>query len=325
MWLKLCVLTAVCQISVINTQSSERSERFEKHESFKDIFPLTQKNFTQKVLKSEDAWVVLFHSGTIKRGWKTMAVGVRGVISFGMVDINEQPELIGKLEYNIKDGKEARVYPYGSRSSKEQYMIETSNPNEAKTTALKSIPNYILDVKNMGIEDFIVDCLMSTPSRFPVIIFTEIKEIDPIYKVMAMKLETFFNFGHMINPSTSDLKQLGLEDVYIDIPTVMVLTTESDNIEDPQYNAIQYMKSAHGDLSYPNLLKFLVQINKRFRPKLPGVNFSDKKEYVEMSEVLDIESEKFEIQDVHHIVHTNVISDRDFVIENGVGGKHDEL
>ncbi|XP_050402131.1 putative protein disulfide-isomerase DDB_G0275025 [Patella vulgata] len=316
-----CIVIITVQVGVVYSDVGEdQTAKFDKHESYRDIFPLSKHNFTQKVLKHEDAWVVLFHKGSIKRTWKTLAVSLRGVISFGMINVNEEPELLHKLGYDLQTGHEARVYPYGSKATKEKYSLESSSPNEIKTEAVKSIPNYILDVKNMGIEDFLVDSFMSVPSRFPLIIFTDSQEIQPMFKSLCLRLERYYNFGHMVQPGMSDLKQLGIENVYLDMPSVMVLTTETTDIQDPKFNAIQYMKSTYGEISYPNVLKFLININRKFRHLLAGDNMSNNKNKVEMTEVLEKESEKFDILESPQ-VHINVHSDRDFVVDNFIESK----
>ncbi|KAK6188466.1 hypothetical protein SNE40_004635 [Patella caerulea] len=175
----------------------------------------------------------------------------------------------------------------------------------------------------MGIEDFLVDSFMSVPSRFPLIIFTDSQEIQPMFKTLCLRLERYYNFGHMVQPGMSELKQLGIENVYLDMPSVMVLTTETTDIQDPKFNAIQYMKSTYGEISYPNVLKFLINVNRKFRHLLAGDNMSNNKNEVEMSEVLEKESEKFDILESPQ-VHINVHSDKDFVVDNFIESKLDD-
>jgi hypothetical protein len=66
-------------------------------EMYIDIFPLTRGNFTAKVLKSKDPWIILFHDGTSLKSWKTMAVKLRGIVWVGAIHRSEQEDLLGRI------------------------------------------------------------------------------------------------------------------------------------------------------------------------------------------------------------------------------------
>jgi hypothetical protein len=81
------------------TANDDMSHAFDPEEQFLDIFPLTEDNFTSSVLRSRDAWIVLFHHGQLKKTWKSMAVNLRGVVSVGMVDARDQADLLENMVY----------------------------------------------------------------------------------------------------------------------------------------------------------------------------------------------------------------------------------
>ena len=56
------------------------------NERFQDMFILTEKNVTEKLMKRKDAWIVVFHGGVVDLHWKTMASTLRGVVWVGLVD-----------------------------------------------------------------------------------------------------------------------------------------------------------------------------------------------------------------------------------------------
>jgi len=66
-------------------------------ELFKDMFPLTSENFTEKVLKCKDAWIVVIHDGKTSRSWMNMARALRGIVWVGMIDQTTEMEIINTL------------------------------------------------------------------------------------------------------------------------------------------------------------------------------------------------------------------------------------
>lgn len=88
----------VCQ----DSSDEEMSYSFEPEERFLDIFPLSSDNFTDSVMKSPDAWIVIFHSGQLKKSWKSMAVNLRGVVWVGMVDTRYETDLLKRMVRKLR-------------------------------------------------------------------------------------------------------------------------------------------------------------------------------------------------------------------------------
>ena len=66
-------------------------------EMYQDIFPLTRENFTEKVLRNKDPWIVIFHDGSMDRAWKTMATHLRGLCWIGMIDTRDSESLLKEI------------------------------------------------------------------------------------------------------------------------------------------------------------------------------------------------------------------------------------
>lgn len=77
-------------------------------------------------------------------------------------------------KYKVNHDPEARVYPHGPLSLKKKSWVNAKNPNEARLLAVDSISDSSLKIKGKNLQEFLVDCFMSKPSRFPLILLTGI-------------------------------------------------------------------------------------------------------------------------------------------------------
>ena len=66
-------------------------------ELFKDMFPITSDNFTEKVLNRKDAWIVVFHDGKTTRNWMNMARDLRGIAWVGMIEQTAGMKLLNNM------------------------------------------------------------------------------------------------------------------------------------------------------------------------------------------------------------------------------------
>ena len=57
------------------------------------------------------------------------------------------------------------MYPYGNQKGKWQSV---KSQNEARSAAVASLPDKTVKIQGDGINDFMTEALMSSPSRFPV-------------------------------------------------------------------------------------------------------------------------------------------------------------
>ena len=84
--------------TAVDTQTvSQTTTAFSPDEMYRDILPLTSRNFTKKVLKSKETWIIIFHNGMLTRSWKRMAVAMRGQVWHGMIDRSKEKRLIERL------------------------------------------------------------------------------------------------------------------------------------------------------------------------------------------------------------------------------------
>lgn len=83
-----CLLVAVLSTTICQ-ENPDQTPALNPEEMYQDMFPLTSENFTEKVLRNKDPWIVVFHDGTMDRAWKTMAAHMRGLSWFGMIDTRD--------------------------------------------------------------------------------------------------------------------------------------------------------------------------------------------------------------------------------------------
>ncbi|XP_046336458.2 uncharacterized protein LOC124118398 [Haliotis rufescens] len=299
--LLLCLLINVDQVLTSDyVFNDQQTPAFKDYEMFQDIFPLTVGNFTDLVINRPDPWIVIFHKGMLERGWKSLAVSLRGVVWVGMVDLNNNKQLLQQIGYSADNDSDARVYKYGTQKTKLKSWRRVSDPNTARSTAVSSIPDTTLQLTSDDLEDFLIDSFMSKPSRFPAVFITEERESSAMMKALSLRFQKYFNFGKIAQPSSAGLRGLGMERFSKDIPTLLVLMANGENMESPQFNAIPFDKKAMGELNYPNILAFLFSVNREFRHLMPGENGSDRRETVEMDDIVKIESLRFDVKGLHH-------------------------
>ena len=115
-----------------------------------------------------------------------------------------------------------------------------------------------------------------------------------LWKALAIRFEKYFSFARIYKPDSDDLKALGLEEYFIAPPALFVLVMQDENLEN--INAIHFDTAKQGLLNYTNVMAFFFVINSEYRYKLPGENQSNQKTEAEMKDVIQIESQRFEIQ-----------------------------
>ncbi|XP_078574279.1 uncharacterized protein LOC144860764 [Branchiostoma floridae x Branchiostoma japonicum] len=275
-------------------ETGQQEIELEEHERYQDIFPLTQSNFTTEVLESEEAWIVIFHTGTLTLEWKKMAVALRGVVWVGMIDRREEKDLLQTMEYDMVKMPAARVYQSGDTGSDKPWT-DVDSPLDARLQACGSIPDTLAGVDDAGLQDFIYQSYASTPTRFPAVLITD-EHPSCMLKAMANRYYAFFNFRTMINPSDKDLAIFGQPLKDFDLPTIAVLVSKKKEMTDSMtFEAVLYDEDRMGDVDYMNVVKFLFAVNKQYRHTLPGENMAGKRGIVEMRDLLEVEKKRFQV------------------------------
>ena len=93
----LCLLIFLSVARGETTAEQNQTPALNPEEMYQDMFPLTWGNFTEKVLRSKDPWIVIFHDGQMDRAWKTMATHLRGLCWIGMIDTREERTLMKQI------------------------------------------------------------------------------------------------------------------------------------------------------------------------------------------------------------------------------------
>lgn len=129
-----------------------------------------------------------------------------------------------------------------------------------------------------------------------VIMFADERETPALIKALNVRFGEYFHFGIMNDPDAEDLKALGLDEKFANFPALMVLVASSTGpSKEPELNAIFFDSSKIGEMTYPNVVRFLFQMNQRFRATIPGDNMANDKRVATMSDVIAIESLRFNI------------------------------
>ncbi|GAB1605431.1 hypothetical protein Ahia01_000825200 [Argonauta hians] len=260
---------------------------------YSDIFPLSGHNFTEKLLTSKDPWIVVFHNGFMSRNWQAMAESVRGVVWVGMVNRDVEKTLLNEIGYATLDNVDTIIYPYGTKDLQTREVAR--NANDAKFKALKSLPDVTKRLDINYLQDFLLESYMATPSRFPTVLITEEEETCPLFKALSLRFGKYFNFARLVKPSPEDFQRLGTGNAFIDVPSVLVMVTDSsDPTKTPEFKAILYTKDSFGEMNYPNLLHFFFTVNHQFRYTLPGIGQSFQKTEEDMEDILEIEKRRFD-------------------------------
>ncbi|XP_078657082.1 uncharacterized protein LOC144903121 [Branchiostoma floridae x Branchiostoma belcheri] len=275
-------------------ESVQQEIELEEHERYLDMFPLTKSNFTKEVLDSEEAWIVIFHTGSLTLEWKRMAVALRGVVWVGMIDRKEEKDLLQTLDYDMVKTHAARVYHSGETGSDKPWTYVDS-PLDARIQACSSIPDSLASVDDAGLQDFIYQSYASTPTRFPAVLILD-ESPSCMFKAMVNRYYSFFNFRTMINPSDKDLAIFGQSLKDFDLPTIAVLVSKTKEKKDSMtFEAVLYNEDLMGDVNYVNLVKFLFAVNKQYRHTLPGENMAGRRGFVEMRDLLEVEKKRFQV------------------------------
>ncbi|KAH3829013.1 uncharacterized protein LOC127880805 [Dreissena polymorpha] len=261
-------------------------------EKYQDIFPLTKENFTESVLGSKDAWIVLFHEGSVNITWKAMAAKSRGLFWIGAVDRKTEHKLVDSLGYDPEQGV-ARLYPYGGKSTKTKHWKSFENETNARDAAITSLPDTVMTFQTENLNDILLECFMARPSKFPVFILQDATNIYPYIRALAIRFEKYFTFVKVVKPTADDLKAIGLPEAPRSLPELFIITTKEKMIN--AFNAVRFDTDKFGVSSYTNIMEFLFAINNQYRHELPGDNRGSSQQEAEMADVVAIETKRFDI------------------------------
>ncbi len=135
---------------------------------------------------------------------------------------------------------------------------------------------------------------------------TEAETLTPLFKSVALHYHKYFNFGFIQNPTKDDM---AVFQYHFGLPGMIVLISNDFANKDPEsrespdydFNVIQYSPEKQGTLNYVNIIKFLFSINYQFRKTLPGMNYADDEEILQMEEELEIEKLRFNVKYIDRI------------------------
>ncbi|XP_077972916.1 uncharacterized protein LOC144428096 isoform X2 [Styela clava] len=272
-----------------------RAGRWDLPASYKydKIFEITDENHDQKVMGSEDAWIVVFFKKKLHKKWRELAEVISGAVWFGSVDIDKEAALarrvnIDMAKFDKKTGI-AVIYPM-ARVKKQDALVSgelktTTGVREAELLTSRTIPDRTVEIDfspegQQKFNDWIVKgYYYEQPSKFPVICITDGSETPIHVKVLSHYMYTHFTFGIVQKRNVPAMRQLFKQvpepQTY---PSFLVLLGKEPSGEEMssgeynmRFNIMPYIDKKYGDArQFSPLLNFLMTANTDYRKNLPG-------------------------------------------------------
>ncbi|RUS73290.1 hypothetical protein EGW08_018939, partial [Elysia chlorotica] len=215
-------------LSRTSDESEARLARIQPEEGFlpgsKDIFLLSQSNFTNCVLRSRDPWVVIPTSGDALGVWKRLVKSLKGVAFFGTINPTQDAQLLSELNFPTQSSVEsgavvARVYPYGKANVKARQYQDISDPDDIQSFIVQSLPGDT--VTSVGsdeeLNEFLMNCLLNAPTKFPVVfIVDESRAVPGQFLSLSSRLGRYFSFCRVgVASAWALLRDLDTEQVLV--------------------------------------------------------------------------------------------------------------
>ena len=79
---------------------------------------------------------------------------------------------LGLQEEDEQNFPLAIIYPYGTKKTKQAHLTKANTALEAKNIIIRSIPDTLIKMTGVDLQDMLIDSFSSAPSRFPVLFIT---------------------------------------------------------------------------------------------------------------------------------------------------------
>lgn len=239
------------------------------------LFPLSAQNvvklytgdFEEIVLNSEDTWLISVESSMDEV--ENVERRYRGLFRVGWTS---KADILKDHKVNSSKDTLYLVYPYGSEKQKQQKVKLTKSIENAVELALKSIPDSTvilpnrIEGQNVKLRGFFEQAYASTPTRFPMVYFTESTETPAEVKVLALKYSTLFSFGIIRNPSAETMATYNIKT----LPHFTAFIVDSLVKEtQPRIKKIQFIEKLYGPLKFSMMVRFLYLLHKYHFTELP--------------------------------------------------------
>ncbi|XP_031558377.1 putative protein disulfide-isomerase DDB_G0275025 [Actinia tenebrosa] len=254
---------------------------------------ITAKNYESEIINGDkDAWILAVKDvrKISLEQWKEIEFSVRGMtVRVGIIDPEKDGAFLKRKGFiEDKSYPVARVFPYGGWKIKTAGMKDTKSMKEAKKMALQSLPDDTTKINIMSeLEYFVHSSYGTSPPRFPVLLFTKKRQTAALYKALALKYSTYFNFGVVRKPSVEFLQQFHLKD----LPEILVMISSFLPNNQLTFSSIPYDKTSYGAVSYLTVAKFLYSVHEKHWKELPNIKrfkgkMNFKEEFVKESKAI---------------------------------------
>nr|CAB3261905.1 uncharacterized protein LOC100177570 [Phallusia mammillata] len=277
-------------------------------EKYPTTVELDKDNFEQLLLRNDDAWIILFHKGTISKKWISHAKYLKGAVWHGTVDVRTNNELASTWVPNfLTDESESTtsvVFPFGKKEkvkvllSKTAHQFDSTKKAQQNIVSTSSIVFPELDFSNQRIKffhDWVISTYYKPPrSRFPVLCLTDEENPPPVLHTLQLYFKEHFSFGTVYKKDVASLRTR-----FRDIPEpgmyphfLILLGREPSKKEYEAgktglfFDVFPFIEKKYGNPSdFTAIVKFLFTANEDYRKDLPGRRPDESPEMSKMESV----------------------------------------
>jgi len=213
------------------------------------VINLDKNNFAEQVFGSEHVWLVEFyapwcgHCKNLAPEYEKLAKNLKGIVKVAAVNGDVEKELAGS--FKVSGFPTIKVFPSKFKQTPDGKGI-TKDPidyNGPRTAAamsefvLAQLPNFVTIVSAKTQQKF----TDSEPDLAKVLLFSNKKEVTPLFKALAVDFHHGLTFGQVRDTEKALVEQYGITK----FPTLVVIPKEGEPI------------TYSGELKHDALFKFL--------------------------------------------------------------------
>eukprot|EP00638_Chattonella_subsalsa_P012165 CAMPEP_0117801490 /NCGR_PEP_ID=MMETSP0948-20121206/15121_1 /TAXON_ID=44440 /ORGANISM="Chattonella subsalsa, Strain CCMP2191" /LENGTH=753 /DNA_ID=CAMNT_0005634019 /DNA_START=186 /DNA_END=2447 /DNA_ORIENTATION=+ len=229
-------------------------------------------NFTEEVLESASAWVVVYLGAgqTVEDlpSWSKHSKAFEGMIQGGFVNCETSQGLCEEEE----ETPYIRVFPYDKTLGDMKESGVTKYPGNKLSKALSkagdSLPNLVMVVppEAMGTGGPAGGALQQAVSlsmnhgKIPMVVASKKSEPNSAIKSLGVEFEEFFQIIFLIDPPAEVTQQMG----NLQVPGMLIMQKsgvvgQEGDTQEVRMGLMMYSEEIYGPMNYQNMASFMVQ------------------------------------------------------------------
>ncbi|KAI9918682.1 hypothetical protein PsorP6_011980 [Peronosclerospora sorghi] len=226
--------------------------------------------FDELVLDSTVTWVIDFVDSVRKRAldgekWKKILAELHrkvGMVGLGAVNCEQEVELCERY-----GGPGIRIFPLrltdDKKPKRDDVFPQTfASIDDAKNVAVALVPDLSVEIaSSIELNAFISKAREN--HALPILFFTTKNYTPPMIRALLLSIPTQKIELAIIHDATEDLKKQFLAGSSASTSLVCLVPTETNPQEptaSPPFGVLAYSKKAMGSFTYPNILRFVLQV-----------------------------------------------------------------